>query len=170
MITGNISFRNAKKHVANFKHEVDVMQRHREAMECWDCDSFLQVGIDAFEWLIRADICFKKAERDGRFNSAKAEDLDETVQSLCKGWLETANAIQVWIDLQKRRGYHLESLGRFLKCKDEIQAIVEFNEVSNSLELPDKLEAACDQAISEHKNGQTAEFFSGAESHGSVVS
>ena len=61
----SIILRTARRHVANFADECDVLKDHQQAMECRDCDAVLQLGIDAFAWLVRADERLRSAIYSG---------------------------------------------------------------------------------------------------------
>ena len=57
MATDSLVFRTAERHVNNYTRESSgLMAEHREAMDCRDCEAFLQLAIEAFHWLIRADL------------------------------------------------------------------------------------------------------------------
>ena len=46
----------AKNRVAQFEDAVDpLMIDHQAAMNCFDCEAFLQTGIDAIRWLVLAE-------------------------------------------------------------------------------------------------------------------
>ena len=52
----------AKRHVKHFVDESNVMRDHHEAMDCFDCQAFLQLGIDTYDWIVRADQVIRSAE------------------------------------------------------------------------------------------------------------
>ena len=60
-----------------------------------------------------------------------------------------------WIEAQQTRGYDLENLIEFRKCEGEVRAIVG---AFHSDEMTDGLRELSDAALTEHRNGETAEF------------
>jgi hypothetical protein len=159
MALDNLTFRTAQKHVQNLGHEKDVMERHREAMEYWDCEAYLQLGIDAFEWIIRADLSVREHEREGRIDAEQAKKCEARIIEFCRGWLSYSTIADKWSSVQKGRGYTLDNLDDFIKCRNELQAIVEANEGTDDA-LPVALAVLRDHALQDHKNGKTAEFLS----------
>jgi hypothetical protein len=157
MIGENLTFRNAQEHIRAFAGEGEgFMDHHYEAMDCRDCEAFLQMGIDAFEWLIRADIVFRAAAAYADFDYGT--EWMERFKRLAKTWLRPCDRAEEWIKVQLNKGYSLDNLEQFRKCKDEMLAIVKFNERSGSEELPEALIPLRDSALEELDNGQAAEF------------
>ncbi len=156
-LSRSLTYRTAEKHVRNYGTESDVIVTHHEAMECCDCDTFLQLGIDAFDWLIRADQEIREALANGR-EVASGVDVDKAFEVLCKGWLHSADVAKQQISIHQYRGYDLGNLGEFESRYAEMQAIVGFFDRSENQNLPDALIVLQDQAIAEHNNGETAEF------------
>jgi len=153
----DLTFRTARKHVQNFGHEKDVMEQHREAMDYWDCEAFLQLGIDAFDWVIRADLSARKHENEGRIGPEEAKECAKRLIEFCKDWLSYSTVAEHWTAVQIDRGYQLERLDAFEKCRDELKAIVGAHECTDFM-LPSALAKLRDHALEEHKNGKTAEF------------
>lgn len=136
--------------VNRLSHLIDA---HREAMDCRDCEAFLQLGIDAFNWLVRADKLLRKAEcANHAENAAKVHNC---IQTLLIAWLETCDAANKWVREQLRRGFTVDNLDEFRKCEEEVRAIVD------SFENDSLTDAMCDlrdASLVEHRNGETAEF------------
>jgi hypothetical protein len=161
MVIDHLTIRTAQRHVENFATEVDVMQQHHEAMQRWDCDAFLQLGIDAFEWLLRSDLAIRSLEREAKITEAEAIELDNGLRLLCKGWMKTCEIALKWPATQEARGFELENLHGLLKCREELAAILEFDDQSTSDQtLASGLTTLRDLALEEHRDGQTAEFLS----------
>ena len=157
MGTDTLDYRTAQKHVQNYKKESEVlMQAHQEAMNCRDCEAFLQLGIDAFRWIIRADRVIRKAVYKGvtEYDS----DLDDQIAFLCREWLAPCEFAEKWVAKQLEREYQLENLVEFRKCCEEMQAIVEAQGQSDGEPLPTAMIELRDKAIDEYLNGQTSEF------------
>lgn len=147
-----VALRTARRHVANFADECEIMRGHREAMECRDCDTVMQLGIDAFAWLIRADECLRAAVYEGMGYDA---DADEAIRELFRGWLRPCEPVNKWIEIQAQRGYHLDNLEEFRKCEREVRSIVKAWDADA---MTDAMRDLRDKALSEHRNGETAEF------------
>jgi hypothetical protein len=147
-----LALREARRHVCTFTDEAEIMRNHREAMECHDCEAFLQLGIDAFNWLVRADQTIRKAVFSGGEYDAEA---DEAIQELFKAWLKPCAFANQWIAVQEQRHYHLANLEEFRKCEQEVRSIVKAMEKD---ELTDAMRELRDSAVMEHRNGETAEF------------
>lgn len=163
MSTRMLAFRTAEQQVKNYAHEsLQLMQEHHAAMDCRDCEDFLQLGIDAFQWLIRADQLFRVAV----YESIEAYDqqLDERLQHLFRQWLGPCDYAEKWIERQTAKGYHLDNLEKFRECCREMAAIVEALDAGSDEQLPDAIAELRDRAIEEFNRGETAEFFSKQES------
>jgi hypothetical protein len=157
MGTDTLDFRTAQKHVANYKQESKLlMQAQQEAMDCRDCEAFLQLGIDAFRWIIRAD----RVVRSAFYNGVAEYDhgLDGQIAVLCREWLTPCEYAEMWIAKQLERRYQISNLAEFHKCCEEMRAIVEAQGHSDGEPLPPSMIELRDKAIDEHLNGQTSEF------------
>ncbi len=157
MKTDYLAFRNAEKHVQSYsKESQDVMERHAEAMDCRNCEAFLQMGIDAFEWLMRADRAFRMAI----FRGEKEYDAEseKSLRNLCKNWLVPCEVAEKWIETQLTRGYEIDNLAEFRECVSEMSAIVGADDEEDNTTIPKPIVAFRNSAIDEHRNGQTTEF------------
>lgn len=151
----NLLLRSATRHVRDFADESELMREHVQAMDCRDCEAYLQIGIDAFEWLIRADENFRaivfseKAEYDPR--------IDQAIQSLFRAWLPPCEFANQWIDSQLQSGYHPDNLAKFRECERQVRSIVRSLD-QDSDEMTDEMRSLRDAALREHLHGETAEF------------
>lgn len=152
----DLTLRYAQQHVAHFRDEDRVKRTHREAMDCCDCEAFLQLGIDAFDWLVRADTVIRQAIYRGVY--AHDPQVEAVLQDLFRSWLEPCEYAEQWIQLQECRGSPVANLSKFRECREEVRAIVEsFDNGEETMPAP--LADLRDQALEEHRNGQTSEFF-----------
>jgi hypothetical protein len=157
MLMESLAYRNAREHIRAFAGESETLiQRHNEAMECRDCEAFLQMGIDAFQWLIRADMALREADADGEFSYTK--EVDDSFKDLAKWWLRPCEFAERWINVQKDRGHELGNLVEFRRCCEEMRAIVHFNERDGRETIAPGLIPLRDNAVSESLNGETSEF------------
>jgi hypothetical protein len=148
-----LALREARRHVNTFTDESEIMQSHQQAMECLDCEAFLQVGIDAFRWLIRADETIRRSIYRGLAQYDK--DTDQALRGLFIAWLRPCKIANQWIAVQQGRAYHLDNLDEFRGCEREVLAIVQSMEAD---QLTDAMRELRDTAVMEHRNGETAEF------------
>lgn len=148
----NLAFRTARSHVQALGNEYDdLMIRHREAIECFDCESFLQLGIDAFAWLTRADESIRKAFYVGQIEYD--QEVDAAIARLYQEWLRPCIQAEKWIAAQESRGYNVSNVEEFRRCVDEVQAIV-----SASNEVAGELAAIRDEAVQENRAGKTTDW------------
>jgi hypothetical protein len=154
----DLTFKYARQHVAHYREEDDkLIAAHREAMDCFDCEAYLQLGIDAFNWLVKADAVIRRAIYRGVYEYDP--DVEAALQELFRGWLEPCPNAEKWIMLQEQRGYTVSNVNEFRNCCEEVKAIVKsFDETENDRVMSEPLIRLRDQAVQEHQDGQTAEF------------
>lgn len=147
----------AKSHIAMYEDHGDIafdIQQHKQALDCWNCQAFIQLGIESYEWLIKADMMFRKC-----FYSGKIEydaNIEGMLEELFRRWLVPCKFANEWIDEQYKRGFVLENLKEFRKCEEEMIAIVgAFDEADD---LPEAMHKLQEEALKEHANGKTSEF------------
>lgn len=153
-----LALREARRHVRSFSDECELVQDHREGSECRECEAFLQLGIDAFRWLVRADETIRGAiYTGGAEHDARA---DESLRSLFRAWLRPCDFANQWIAAQQGRGYHLGNLDEFRASEREVRSIVKAWDanVADADVLTDAMRDLRDSAVTEHRNGETAEF------------
>ena len=157
MTLDSLALRTAQTFVNSYAHEDDVVQQHSEAMDCRDCEAFLQLGIDAFNWVIRADQVTRQVMFSGDSDFVP-DDVEAAIRALCKLWLKPCDRANQWVAVQHSRGFKVDNLDAFRNCCVEMRAIVKAQETEGNEDLPAKMAILRDQAIEEHRNGQTAEF------------
>ncbi len=152
----DLTFDYAKESVRRYTDaDEELIQASREAMDCYDCEAFLQLGINAFEWLQRADIVIRKA----LYNEVYKYDpgVETALRELCRCWLKPCEDAFAWIVVQENRGFEVSNLSKFRDCCTEMKAIVE--SISEESTMPSAIAVIASQAIQEHRDGETAEFF-----------
>lgn len=148
----SVALRAARRHVSSFADECEILRNHREAIECRDCEAVLQLGIDAFAWLIRADECIRGAVFSGMEYDPQA---DEVIRELFRGWLRPCEPANQWIDALLGKGYHPDNLEEFRRCEREVRSIVKAIDADG---MTDAMRDLRDRALAEHRDGKTAEF------------
>ena len=136
MGTDSLAFRTARNLIQSYRGEMeDLIERHEEASACRDCEDFLQLGIEAYHWLIRADQAIRGAIYEGKIEYDA--DLEKTLAALYADWLKPCDYAERWIAATIGRGFAVEHLEEFGKCCEEVRAIVENNadDVSNPVEI-----------------------------------
>ena len=130
---------------------MDLIGRHVSAMECRDCEDFLQLGIDAFNWMIRADEQFREAIFDGRIEYDA--ETDESLSLLFRTWLKPSSYAEKWAAEQTERGFTLEKIAQFRQCVTEVRAIVQ-----NANSIGGEMAKIRDAAIASHRKGETIDW------------
>ena len=148
-----IALRVANDHVKVFAAEADVIKDHREAMDSLDCEAFLQLGIDAYDWVVRADRAIRKAVLSGQLEYDKT--IDVTLENMLHVLIKAYDHVGTWIKKVEERGYVLDNISRFRESELQARAMAKF---LSGDELTDAMRAVRDDALSEHANGKTAAF------------
>ena len=152
-----LALRIARERVGRYRDESDdLMRRHAEAIDCRDCEDFLQLGIEAFNWLGRADQTIRQEVFAGRLEHDP--EVDSALAALYSEWLKPCGYAEHWVAVQRERGFRVDNLEEFRKCCREAQAIAEAN--AGLLEN-DAIVELRDAAIDAYRKGETLEF--GAE-------
>lgn len=131
--------------------EEHLMQDHKEAMECMDCETCIQLGLDAYKWLVRADEQFNQSVAQGIMEFDKM--IADTIENIYSIWYDLSNKMNTWIDLQITRGFELNNLRKFRECQRLVKAAI-----SESDEMPKAIIDLRDSAIEEYDRGETSEF------------
>lgn len=155
----NLVFQQAQDHVESFVTKTnDAMAEHREAMDCWNCEAVIQMGIDAFEWLQRADQGMHEAVYAG---AAVPDEEFEALKSLYREWHDKTTLVKAWAQRVISNSFALDNFQKLLESDREVAAVVRsFDKQSG---LTDAMRGLRDEAVKEHDRGQTAPFFSGEQ-------
>ena len=132
--TSDYSLQLAQKYV-NAYSEKDVMAQHRDAMKCFDCQDFLQSGIEALKWLKRAEDVIQQAAREG---ISVPDDVPKAIDVLYRTWLAPCDRAEQLIKQQKSLGYEPSNLMQFMKAceqvKNRIQAIDMYDSIDDAFD------------------------------------
>ena len=127
MLLDTLAYRTARSHITDFNGESDgLISRHREAMECWECEALIQLGIDAFAWLQRADQQVRSLLASGKMQPDS--QLDDAFEHLYTEWLRPAERINTWAATQLERGFEIGNLAEFRRVASEALDIVQNSE------------------------------------------
>jgi hypothetical protein len=91
-----------------------ALVEHHDAMECRDCEEFLQKGIDAYKWLSRAEEAFLQADADGVIELT--DEIEQSVKKLYEGWQQPCTFAEKWIATLTQRDYCIDNLPEFRHC------------------------------------------------------
>ena len=92
-------------------------------MECRDCEDFLRLGIEAFQWLQKAHQNIQDDVYQGR--SVFDEHVEHAITKLYQRWLKPYNTAQRWMTSLQGQGFELDNAVDFARCSDEASAILE---------------------------------------------
>jgi hypothetical protein len=131
MADSTISSRAALRRVEEYVREGnDAMAAHREAIECCDCEAFLELGIEAFNWMVRATYELRNRE----IHETLELPADEFVRRLREMWLAPCEYAEQWIKIQHERGYEVSNLLAFRECCERTRRFIERDQKIQSLE------------------------------------
>lgn len=123
-MTGNVLLDLAESVVDEYAADSDaLMQSHREAMECAECEEVLAKGIRAYELLKRAEDTFREADSRGLFDYS--ESLQSAVDRLYAAWLGPSAVAERWIERLEQLGLPPANREQFCATCHEVRAIVE---------------------------------------------
>jgi len=131
MSVSDLSLRLAEKHVEEYRDKEAIMSRHRAAMECRDCEDFLQLGIEAYTWLRRADRMLRQAAVKGIDVPAEARDL---LATLYRHWLIPCSHAEEWIKQQEDRKFALRNADEFREVQEQVKRQVRLFDMEEQLE------------------------------------
>jgi hypothetical protein len=162
MKSNRIALNALKNAVKNYQEQAGfadvIIRQHQEAMECWECQSFLQLGINVFKWLEQADLDVRRAVYDRKMEYDP--DWETALTALYAEWLKACDFAEKWSTIQTERGFALDNLEEFRKCCAAVRALVKYGE---GRLLNPRVVAAQDRAIEEYRKGNTLEFWSNEE-------
>lgn len=119
----NITFDTARAQVSLFSNQSKGLRHHHEAMECRDCEDFLQIGIDAFSWIERAHENLRRRIYEG--TATFDPEVEDALTTLYESWLLSCTDAEKWISIQQSRGYYPDNLTEFRHCQEEVRDILE---------------------------------------------
>jgi hypothetical protein len=100
-----------------------LIKQHIHAMECRDCEDFLQSGIDAFKWIQRARQNYQQSIFDGQ--ASHNIKIENQFTQLYQNWLTPCDNAEKWIKLQIDRGFYPDNLKEFRACCEEVRDLLE---------------------------------------------
>jgi hypothetical protein len=154
---GSLAYRTAEKQLAAFVAESHFLAAGHGPVHPADCEAILQLGLDAFQWLMRADRTYRMAMF--RAEMEYSPDLEKSLHQDCLAWLEQASATLRELQSDRARNLQLDNREGFVRQIEEMTAIVAAYQADDTQEeLPPQMAPLRDAAIAEQKNGQATEF------------
>lgn len=139
-----------------------ILADHAEAEDCGTCESYLELGVQVFHWIIKADQDYRRELY--QTPAAHSEAVERELETLMRRWHARCQAMLAWAERQVSRGFQVAHLEEFRHCTDEAAAIVESfdesigNDESGKEVMPTPLILLRDQALLDHQYGETSEF------------
>ncbi len=118
----------AERHTKSF-HD-SVMHDHQDAMQCFDCEEMLEMGIKAFKTLVRVEKLFRDADAEEIL-----EFTDELEQWMCNSYVHWMSPVDVAEELIRRTvstGFTPSNLEEFRVVKTQCIDKVESNRYINA--------------------------------------
>ena len=136
----DLSYELAKLRIRRYRNESEgLLQTHREAMECRDCEDYLQQGLDALDCVRKADALLREADYEGIFEYS--EEVREAIRALYAEWLVPCEYAEELIQKQFQRGYQPDNLEKFRTACEVVRDTVERTDWQEQLRFKDRLEA-----------------------------
>lgn len=100
---------------------VGLMAEHRAAMNCYDCEAFLQLGIDAHRWLVRFNSDLRKV--DDRIDLGEAKPA-ELLMALSRQWMTSCEFALNWIKQVEIIGFDVQNKREFENAIATVRVIL----------------------------------------------
>lgn len=78
------------------------LQDHHDVKECWECEEWLECGLDAFRITASTDALIRKGAEQDKYDLT--HELQRAVISLYEHWLAPSELAEGWIDSLSQRG------------------------------------------------------------------
>lgn len=134
-----------------------ILAEHAEAEDCGRCESFMELGIQVFQWILKADQDYRRELYANP--KVHSEAVEQELESLVRGWLAHGAGLIDWAERNAVRGFQVKHIGEFRRSFEEATAIVaSFDETAADRRMTEPLIVLRDEALIEHRNGETSEF------------
>ncbi|HVA46479.1 MAG TPA: hypothetical protein VNH11_08905 [Pirellulales bacterium] len=94
-----------------------------QSLKAVACQRLVQQGIDAFQWIVKAEETIRQAAYQGLIDFSP--ELDETLEALYRGWLARCEQMQALIRQQILQGGDLDNVSEFARCRDSARDWIE---------------------------------------------
>jgi hypothetical protein len=129
----------ARKYLGDYEGQYDeIMARHAEAMECRDCEDLLEHGLNAFQWLRRAEEVLRQTARAGICKTPEdnqsIRDGHEALNGLFSEWLRPCQHTEERIAQQEKLGFTPARAEEFRSACEYVRRRVRKVELHEELE------------------------------------
>lgn len=153
--TGNLELAIARRQADDYDEL--VMQQSRDACDCHDCESALKLGNQVFDWIISADRTYRKNLFAG--SHPYDAEIEAALAELLRRWHRQCENVIQWANHHVGMGFEVAHLSDFKSRCDEASAMLKsLDDCENNRIMSEPLILLRDQALEDHRNGQTAEF------------
>ncbi|MBW3538844.1 MAG: hypothetical protein KY476_01100 [Planctomycetes bacterium] len=122
-MSDNLVLRLARHRLQEYADDAELMRQHAEAVECRDCEEFLQAGIDTFRFLRTAEELLREA--DWRGLHPMTPETREALHFLYAAWVEPCEDTKCWIRILSERGFKPDNADEFNRVSDEAHELLE---------------------------------------------
>lgn len=151
----SLDLRIARNHADEYEQ---LIKQSKEACDCQDCQTCMKFGIHQFDWLIDTDQRYRSALYKGK--SAHDPKLEQAIEFLMRRWHHGCADVIKWAKHHVQLGFDVAYLDEFQqRCEESAAIIRSLDEGKGDRMMSDPLILLRDQALEEHRDGQTAEFF-----------
>ncbi len=131
LLDQDYSLKLAKKHVEEYSKQDSIKALHNEAMECRDCEDWLEIGLEAFRWLKQADQTIRQAAVEGFAVSSSAPN---SIATLYRAWLRPCDRAEGLAKEQIGRGFRLKNLTEFREACEFVRQQVRIIDLEDALD------------------------------------
>lgn len=123
MLGENINLELAQRRLERYSHMAsDVIAHVANGHNGANCIDFLQHGIDAYRWLVRAEETLRAASYESLFDFSA--DVQETFDALYLSWLKSSELAEAWIASHQQAATPSEILREYNRVKEAIEDVV----------------------------------------------
>jgi hypothetical protein len=126
---------------------------HEAALHATDCEELLALGNFLFERINRLDESWRNAVYTGHWSDDRG--FEKVVEGLYRSWSKAGEVLLRWLEQLEGQGFCVEGAEQFRRCCREVRGILTPDDEFFS---GDAQVNARDQAIDEHRRGETTEL------------
>ena len=108
-----------------------LMEQHREAMKCRDCEELLDSGIAAYQWLSDAEKIFRQAAVEG---FQVPPNVVTALSALYRTWLGSCPFAEEQVNRQERLGFTIANWEEFKKASEAVRRKVSLLQMEEDLQ------------------------------------
>jgi hypothetical protein len=144
----------ARRHADEYDN---LITQSHEACDCQDCEACIRLGIQVVDWIIEADEGYRRALYDDP--KLYDEETEKMLEFLMRRWQQKCETVIQWAQRNVDRGFTVNHFDEFKKRCASATAIVEsLDDSPGDRVMSEPLIVLRDQALDDHRNGQTADF------------